>query len=110
MIERLKRLGKDERMLLLRLVANLAWLDGEVRDEERKFVRRLMAGVDLSSDETKEVESWLLVAPEEVKPESVPVEHKRLFVEAARMAMFVDGEIAPEEQAHFDRLRAALLG
>src|SRR5439155_15200378 len=46
MIERLRQLSRDDRLLLLRLVANVAWVDGEVQDQERRFVRRLMNGFD----------------------------------------------------------------
>jgi len=110
MIERIRQLPRAERLLLLRLVASVAWVDGVIQDQERRFIHRLMNAIELNQDEKNDVESWLLMPPDPVAADAVPVEHRRLFVEAARAVVFIDGVIAPEEQAHFDALRASLLG
>jgi uncharacterized tellurite resistance protein B-like protein len=110
MFDQLKKLSRAERLLLLRFVTSFAWVDGEVQDEERRFVRRMMEKLELSADEVRDVESWLLMAPDAVPSSQIPAEHRRAFVEAARALIFIDGTVTPEEQSRFDELRAALLG
>jgi prepilin-type processing-associated H-X9-DG protein len=105
----LDQLSQQERLLLLRLLASFAWVDGHVAEAEKKFVRRLMGKLALSEDETKDVEGWLLVAPSEpAAVETIAPEHRRIVVESVRAMIFVDGKIEPEEQAQFDKLRALL--
>jgi tellurite resistance protein len=106
----LERLSHEERLLLLRLVASFAWADGQVDESEKKFVRRLMKKLPLSTDEVHDVESWLLSPPSpDVPLERVAEGHRRIFLESVRALIFVDGKIDPEEQAHFDKLRAKLV-
>src|SRR4051812_12909648 len=104
----LDRLTRDERLLLLRFVCSFAWADGDVAEEERRFVRRLVARFDLAEDETLDVESWLVTPPDAPEPSDVPEEHRRAFLETARAMMFIDGKIDPAEEAHFALLRSTL--
>lgn len=110
MIDQMTKLSREERLLLLRCVCGSAWADGSVADEERRFVRKIMGRLDLSSDEVKEVESWLVSPPAPVDARAVPAEHRRLFLETTRLLMFLDGEVVPEERAYFDALSKALAG
>lgn len=106
----LEQLSQEERVLLLRLLASFAWADGDVAEAEKKFVRRVMSKLPLTPDEVKDAESWLLVAPTEpVAMDRVAPEHRRVFLESVRALIFMDGKIDPEEQAHFDKLRALLV-
>jgi len=111
MLDHLKKLSRDQRMLLLRFVCGFAWVDGEVQDEERRFVRRIVGKLDLSPDEVKDVEAWMLMPPDDpVRASEIPAEHARLFLETARALVFIDGTVTPDEQASFDELRKSLIG
>lgn len=106
----LDRLSAEERLWLLRLVASFAWVDGQVDESEKRFVRRLMSKLPLSSEEVHDVESWLIVAPtEEVPLDKVAPANKRIFLESVRALIFVDGKIDADEEAHFEKLRAKLV-
>ena len=103
-------LNGEERLLLLRLVASFAWVDGIVDEAEKRFVRRLMGKITLTTAEVHDVESWLLSPPtEEIPIERIAEANRRVFLESVRALMFVDGKIDPAEQEHFDRLREMLL-
>ena len=106
----LDSLSPEQRQLLFRFLCSFAWADGEVADEERRFVRRLMSGVYLLEEERLDVEGWLLHPPNasEVQPADIPLEHRRVFIEAMRAVIFIDGKITEEEQFRFDALRHAL--
>ena len=59
----LARLGREERLRLLRFVASFAWADLTVRDEERAFVARLMQRMALDPEDARAVAGWLAVPP-----------------------------------------------
>lgn len=96
----MQELSRSERMLLLKFVCSFAWVDLEVRPEERDFVARLMGRLDLDPEERREVEGWLAEPPpiDSVDPALVPPEHRMRFVRAAESVIAVDGDIAPEEK------------
>jgi uncharacterized tellurite resistance protein B-like protein len=104
----LAEMNRDERLLLLRFVCSFAWVDGEVAEAERTFVKRLMQRMSLAADDQKEVHSWLLAPPDPPDPASIPAAHRRAFTDALRAVMFTDGRVDPGEQEHFDRLRGLL--
>jgi hypothetical protein len=104
----LDALNAAERLLLLQFLCSFAWVDGEVSDAERRFVRRLVERSNLAPDDVKEVESWLLMQPAAPDITSVPARHRRAFVESVRALIFMDGKVDPAEQEAFDRLRAIL--
>lgn len=104
----LDALNAEERLLLLRFLCSFAWVDGEVSDSERRFVRRIFQRFDLPADDVKEVESWLIIPPDAPDPASVPAAHRRAFVEAVRAMIFMDGKVDPAEEAQFQKLRAIL--
>jgi len=103
-------LSRDEKLLLLRFVCAFAWTDLKVREQERVFVRRLAARLELDPAGAADVEQWLHVAPApgSVDPNSIPKEHRRVFIEAVRAVIYVDGEVDAEERQRFEQLRAAL--
>lgn len=106
----LKKLSRDDRLLLLRFVCSFAWADLEVRDAEKKFVNRLVDKLGLDEAERKQVAAWLRVppAPEDVDPAKVPREHRKLFLDAAREMIGADGEIAPDERENLELFEALL--
>ncbi len=102
--EMLSDLKGEERLLLLKFVCSFAWADLEVKASEKKLVRRLVAKLGLSADESKQVESWLEMPPkaEEVDPNRVPREHRKLFLDAARQMVMVDGELEENERENLE--------
>lgn len=96
----MQALSRDDRMLLLQFVCSFAWLDLEVRAEERDFIARLMRRLELDEDERRQVEAWLVNPPpiDAVDPALVPEEHRMLFVRAAESVIAIDGDIAPAEK------------
>ncbi len=104
------QLDAEARLLLLKFVCAFAWADLEVKPAEEKFVRGLMDRLQLGADELAQVEEWLVTAPSpgSVSPSLIPAQHKRIFVEAVRAVMFVDGDVDDEERAQLEQLKAAL--
>ncbi|MCC6522282.1 MAG: TerB family tellurite resistance protein [Polyangiaceae bacterium] len=96
----LSKLSKTDRMRLMRFVCSFAWADLEVQNEERAYVHRMVRKLKLDDSERKQVEEWLTVPPlpEQVDPNSVPREHRLLFLEAVRGVVSADRVLDPEEQ------------
>ena len=106
----LQDLSDDDRLLLLKFVCAFAWTDLTVTDGERRFVERLMSKLHLDDDDRATVEGWLEVAPppSATDAELVPIEHRRVFVEAVRALIYSDGEVDDEERERFEKLKSAL--
>ncbi len=106
----MKDLSREERLRLMRFLCSFAWADLEVHAKERAFVTKMVTKLGLESDEAALVKGWLKVPPppEEVDPATVPVEHRRLFLETVRDLIAADGELRPEEQEAFALLEALL--
>ncbi len=98
--EDLSRLSPRERLQLLRFVTSFAWSDLDVTAGERAYVHRLVSRLHLTPEEALEVEGWLRIPPSEddVDPTTIPHEHRRLFLDAVREMVGVDGEASPEEK------------
>jgi uncharacterized tellurite resistance protein B-like protein len=105
-----EELSREDRLLLLKFVCAFAWTDLEVRDSERRFVRRLVKRLQLDADDAKQVDEWLSIAPspQSVDPARVPLAHRRTFVEAVRALIYADGEVEAEEREQLEKLKAAL--
>jgi uncharacterized tellurite resistance protein B-like protein len=103
-------LSREDRMLLLKFVCAFAWTDLQVKDSERRFVRRLVSRLRLSTEDAQQVEEWLTIAPspQSVDPKKIPREHRSAFVDAARAVIYADGEVDPEERDGLEKLKAAL--
>jgi uncharacterized tellurite resistance protein B-like protein len=103
-------LSREDRLLLLRFVCAFAWTDLEVRDSERRFVRRLVDRLELDADDARQVEEWLAIAPspQSVDPARIPAAHRRVFVDAVRALIYADGSVDAEEREQLDKLKAAL--
>jgi len=106
----LSQMSREHRLLLLKFVCAFAWVDLQVHEAERSFVRRLVRRFGLDADDADQVEQWLLVSPSpgSVDPSDVPLEHRQAFIEAARAVIFADGEVDTEERQQLERLKAAL--
>lgn len=95
----MKELDREDRMRLMRFVCSFAWADLEVKDAERKMIRKLVKKLGLDAGEVAEVEGWLEVPPraEELDPADVPRAHRRLFLETVRSVIVADGEVDQDE-------------
>jgi uncharacterized tellurite resistance protein B-like protein len=103
-------LDRIERLQLMKFVCSFAWADLEIQPEERRFVASLILRLGLEPAEQAEVLRWLEVPPrpESVDPTQIPVEHRRLFVDAIRGIIEADGEIATEERENLSLLEMLL--
>ncbi|MCC6213760.1 MAG: TerB family tellurite resistance protein [Polyangiaceae bacterium] len=103
-------LSREHRLLLLEFVCAFAWTDLEIRDGERRFVRRLVDRLALAEEDRGQVDEWLAIAPSPgaVDPARVPVEHRRTFVETVRALIYSDGDVDAEERERFEALKRAL--
>ena len=93
----------------MKFVCSFAWADLEVSPEELKFVGKLVDNLGLDADEVTQVQGWLNVPPAigEVDPTKVPLQHRELFMAAARGLVKADGVVAEDEAvslALFDQL------
>jgi uncharacterized tellurite resistance protein B-like protein len=107
---RLARLERGERLLLMKFVCSFAWADLQIRPEEREFVARMIQRLGLDAAEARQVEGWLKLPPrpESVDPTRIPIEHRRVFVDAIQGIIEADGEVAVEEQENLDLLQGLL--
>jgi len=98
-ITQLASLDRAERLQLLRFVASFAWADLEVSQEERDYVNGLVARMGLDEEEKRAVEGWLKLPPrpDDLDPALVPIEHRQLFIDAAKETIAADGKINQDE-------------
>lgn len=95
----MKELDREDRMRLMRFVCSFAWADLEVKDQERKLIKRLVKKLGLEGDEQTQVDAWLEVPPraEELDPADIPRAHRKLFLETVRSVIVADGEVDQDE-------------
>jgi uncharacterized tellurite resistance protein B-like protein len=105
-------LSSSDRLLLLKFLCAFAWTDLDVSDKERLFVRRVLGHAKLGGEDEAQVEQWLAVAPSpgSVDAKNVPLQHRKVFLDAIRGLVYADGSVDPDERASLDRLREALEG
>lgn len=96
----LQELTRDERLLLMRFVCSFAWIDLEVKPQERELVAGMIRRLQLDSEEKEQVLQWLESPPppDFVDPGLVPREHRMTFLRAIESTVTVDGEVSPEER------------
>src|SRR5215471_12361920 len=95
-----KRLGREDRLRLMKFLCSFAWADLRVHDKEKAFIRKMVKKLSLDDGEAAAVEGWLKVPPpaDEVDPQDIPAEHKKLFLESVRAIVLADGEVDPNER------------
>ena len=108
----LASLAREERLRLMKFVCAFAWADLEVQNEERAFVRRMVARLGLGPDESAQVDAWLQVPPriDDVDPVQIPREHRKLFLDTLRELVLADGSVDEQEQASLALLEDLLAG
>lgn len=97
-------LSTEDRHRLLKFVCSFAWADLEVAPAERELFARLIREMDLAPEEREEVEMWLSHPPDpdDVDPQTVPTEHRKIFLHAAMSMVLADGVVAPGEVINYD--------
>jgi uncharacterized tellurite resistance protein B-like protein len=106
----LRTLSQKDRLRLIRFVCSFVWADLEVHARERDFVHKLVKRLHLDAEEAKHVEEWLKVPPkpEEVDPQRIPLEHRKLFLDTIKQAIAADGKIEPAERESLEVLEQLL--
>src|SRR5574338_314357 len=92
-------LAREDRLRLMKFVCSLAWADLEVQREERAFVRRMVARLELRADEAAQVDAWLRVPPSDVDPREIPRVHRAQFLGTLRELVLADGQVDEQERA-----------
>jgi hypothetical protein len=94
------QLDPQSRMALLEFVCSFAWTDLEVQQAERDLVMRIVGRLGLTAAETRQVQRWLQKPPpvEDVDPSHIPRAHRKMFLEAAELAVKADGRVVPAER------------
>lgn len=95
----LDSLDRQERLRLMKFICSFAWADLEIQPEEREFVAKMVVRLGLDDAERAQVAGWLKVPPpiDEVDPALIPLEHRQLFLDAARATIMSDGEVDEQE-------------
>jgi hypothetical protein len=107
----LDQLDQRDRLRLVQFVCSFAWVDLEIRPEERVFISRLIRRLELNEEENLQVQQWLDRPPgfEDLDPTSIPAAHRRFFVEAIEGLISSDGEISDEERETFEIFQQLLV-
>jgi len=89
-------------MQLMKFVCSFAWADLEIHRAERAFVQRMMARLELDTDECAQVRRWLErpPSPQETDPTTIPVAHRKAFIESIVGVIESDGVVTQEERDH----------
>jgi uncharacterized tellurite resistance protein B-like protein len=105
-----KRLGREDRLRLMKFLCSFAWADLRVHEKEKAFIRKMVKKLSLDEAEAASVEGWLKVPPpaDEVDPQDIPPEHKKIFLESARAIVLADGEVDPNEKINLSLLEELL--
>ncbi len=95
----LDALNKEDRLQLMRFVCSFAWADLEIADAEREFVVKMVVRLGLDDEEQEQVAKWLEVPPraDDLDPADIPVEHRQLFLDAAKAMILSDGNVEDVE-------------
>lgn len=106
----LDALSHEDRIRLIRFVCSFAWADLRVVDEERALVQELIRKLDLPEQEGKLVQQWLDHPPiaDLLDPGEIPMEHRKMFLEAAEAMVVADGIIEDDEAENLALLRELL--
>ena len=104
------RLGREDRLRLMKFLCSFAWADLRVHEKEKVFIRKMVKKLSLDADDAAAVEGWLKLPPraDEVDPQDIPHEHKQLFIEAVRAVVIADGEVHPNERINLALLEELL--
>jgi uncharacterized membrane protein YebE (DUF533 family) len=106
----LASLTRRERLQLMKFACSAVWADLDVNRSEKSYILSLALRLGLSEAETEQVRGWLESPPppEEVDPNQIPQEHRRLFLDAIEEAVKADRVIDGPERESLRLLRELL--
>jgi uncharacterized tellurite resistance protein B-like protein len=106
----LASLTRRERLQLMKFACAAVWADLDVNRSEKSYILSLALRLGLSNAETEQVRGWLEAPPppEEVDPAQIPLEHRRLFLEAIEDVVAADRVIDGPELESLRLLRELL--
>ncbi len=106
----LDELSREDRLRLMRFICSFAWADLEIQPQEREFIVRMVDRLELDEEDTAEVAQWLQVPPpaDDLDPEDIPREHRKLFLDAAKAMVLSDGNVEDVEAENLLILDALL--
>jgi UbiD family decarboxylase len=84
--------------------------DLEVAEQERSFVQKMLKQLHLTGEDSRQVKAWLELPPkvEELDPNEVPQEQRKLFLAVARELIAADGSVSEEERENLQLLEQLL--
>ena len=106
----LKELSERERLQLLEFICAFAWADLEVQPEEWQKVRQMIERLHIPEEERERVLEWLVVPPDpdDIDPESIPEEHRTIFLRAVEELIAADHRVKRGEASQLDVFRRIL--
>ena len=95
----LDKLSREDRLRLMRFICSFAWADLEIQPEEHRFVALMVERLGLDEEERGMVAEWLSVPPaaDDVDPADIPLAHRELFLDAAKVMILSDGTVEESE-------------
>lgn len=107
---KLSHLEHADRLRLMKFVCAFAWADLEIAEQERSFVQKMLKQLHLGGEDSKQVKAWLELPPkvEELDPNEIPFEHRKLFLSVARELVAADGSVSEEERENLNLLEQLL--
>ncbi|MFO0712013.1 MAG: TerB family tellurite resistance protein [Sandaracinus sp.] len=107
---KLSHLEHSDRLRLMKFVCAFAWADLEIADQERSFITKMAKQLHLTGDDHKQVKAWMELPPkvEELDPNEIPREHRKIFLEVARDLVAADGAVTEEERENLALLEQLL--
>jgi uncharacterized tellurite resistance protein B-like protein len=102
-------LGRTERITLSQLVGQMLIADGELNDDERDYLDKVMAALELTDAERKQAIGGIDVdSPIEERVASLSDEARGALLTELETAMYAGGEVAPGEERMLARVKAML--
>jgi hypothetical protein len=103
-------LTRRDRLQLMKFACSAVWADLEVSRSEKSYILSLVLRLGLSTAEAEKVRDWLEAPPppEEVDPNKIAPEHRRLFLDAIEEAVQADRVVDGPELESLRLLRELL--
>lgn len=95
--QKLALMDELTREKLVQLACVAAWSDFDVAKEEREVVLALAAELAMGPKAIERVRGWLDGPPPYLDPQSIPVEHRKTFIDTLRSVIKADGRLDPAE-------------